>query len=305
MTGTANGIPTIELPAGPVLLDGSMGQELGRRGVAGFDQLWSAAGLCNAPELVLAVHRDYIRAGAQVITTNSYMTTRRRLSRAGCGDRFVELNRLAGELACQARDDSGREVLIAGSLPPLHGSYRPDQVGAFDDIVPLYREQAEILAPYVDLFVCETMSSGAEARAAAMAAAETGRPVWVAWTLQDGGSPLLRSGETIAAAAALLADQPVSAFLANCCAPESVTAAMPELSALGPRPVGGYANGFRAVPRQWSHADGLAALGRREDLDPPTYAAHVRDWIDAGARIVGGCCEVGPAHIAALAAMLA
>jgi len=298
-------VPAADLPDGIVLLDGGMGQELGRRGVAGFDQLWSAAALVHDPGLVQAVHADYIRAGARVITTNSYSTTRRGLERAGQGERFAELNRLAGELACRARDDAGAEVLIAGSLPPLRGSYRPDQVEPFAVIEPAYRELAELLAPYVDLFVCETMSSGAEAQAAASAAAATGKPVWVAWTLEDGGSSRLRSGESIADAAALLADLPVSAFLANCCAPESVTAAMPVLTALGPWPVGGFANAFRAIPHGWSSREhGLAALGQREDLTPESYAGHARDWIDAGARIVGGCCEVGPAHIAAIKAML-
>ena len=87
--------------------------------------------------------------------------------------------------------------MIAGSLPPLAGSFRPDRVGRFEEIVPIYREQAEVLAPHVDLLFCETMSSADEARAAATAATWSGKPVWVCWTLHEDRSGRLRSGEEI------------------------------------------------------------------------------------------------------------
>jgi S-methylmethionine-dependent homocysteine/selenocysteine methylase len=298
---TRDEVPAVVLAAGVVLMDGGMGQELRRRGLTGGPPgLWSANALLQSPATVLEVHRDYIRAGARIITTNSYSTKRPVLDAAGIGDRFEALNRLAGELACQARDELEADVLIAGSLAPLHGSYRPDLVRPFAEILPLYREQAELLAPYVDLFLCETMSSAAEARAAACGAAATGKPVWVAWTLDDRGEGRLRSGETVSEAAAALAEVPVSGFLANCCAPESITAAMPVLAALGPWPCGGYANGFAAVPAGWEATDGIAVLGTRQDLDPDAYLKYAREWIAAGARLVGGCCEIGPEHIARL-----
>lgn len=296
----AEGTPSaLALPDGPVLLDGGMGQELEHRSAHPGSTLWSAQALLDEPDLVRAVHLDFIRAGARVITTNSYTTTRTRLEPAGLGDRFRELNRLAGELAAEARDESGEPVLIAGSLPPLRGSYRVDLIPRLEEAVPLYREQAEVLAPFVDLFLCETMASAAEARAAARGALPSGKPVWVAWTLMDDGPPRLRSGETIGEAAEALQDLEVDAFLANCCSPEAVSRAMPELVALG-RPAGGYANGFAGIPDKWTIAEGVDALGRRADLDPDGYLAHVRAWLAAGARIVGGCCEIGPAHIARL-----
>lgn len=297
--------PQVQLPEGVVLMDGGMGQELRRRGLTeGPPGLWSANALLRSPESVLEIHRDYIRAGARIITTNTYSTKRPRLEPVGLGGQLEPLNRLAGELACQARDEHGPDVLIAGSLPPLHGSYRPDLVRPFDEIEPLYREQAEILAPYVDLFLCETMSSAAEAFAAATGAASTGKPIWVAWTLDEAGEGRLRSGESVTEAAAALKGLPVSGLLANCCPPESITAAMPELAALGPWPCGGYANGFALVPADWGPGDAVAALGQREDLGPEAYAGHVRAWIAAGARLVGGCCEIGPEHIAHLREML-
>lgn len=295
-------IPSVDLPPRRVLLDGGMGRELRHRGVEIPDTIWSANALLSAPHMVSHIHEDYITAGADVIITNTYGIICAELAREGIEDRFAELNIQACKLAQEARAASGRRVLIAGSLPPLRGSYRPDLVGSYDDIEPLYREQAEIMMPHVDLFICETMSSAAEGLAAATAAASTGRPVWVSWTLHEDASGRLRSNETIAEAAKAISHLPVSGFLVNCCAPESITAAMADLVALG-RPAGGYANTFVPVPQEWTldgkdDEDGLIPL--RGDLQPAHYARHVSDWLDAGARIVGGCCGTSPEHIARL-----
>lgn len=157
-----------------VLLDGGMGRELRFRGVAVPETIWSAAALMSDPEVVRQVHLDFIAAGADVITTNTYGVIREDLAKEGIEDRFAELNNLACRLAVEARDISNRRVAIAGSLPPLRGSYRPDRVGPEAVIESLYREQAELLAPAVDLLLCETMSSAVEGRAAARAACQTG-----------------------------------------------------------------------------------------------------------------------------------
>jgi S-methylmethionine-dependent homocysteine/selenocysteine methylase len=151
------------------------------------------------------------------------------------------------------------------------------------------------------------MSTGAEGRAAAAAACRTGKPVWVAWTLHEDRSGNLRSGESIGAAAAALEGLPVSGCLANCCAPESITRAMPPLSRLGVPWIGGYANTFSPIPQDWTlggekETDGLLAL--RRDLDPEHYAAHVADWLAAGAKVVGGCCGTRPAHIEKMRALM-
>lgn len=284
-----------------LLLDGGMGQELLRRGLETRDHsLWSANALLTDPELVREVHADYLRAGADIITTNTYATPRERLEEAGLGERVAELNRTAGRLAEQARDAVGTEAFIAGSLPPIRGSYRPDLVGTYEEIMPQYREQAEILAPYVDLFLCETMSTTEEARAAATGAASTDKPVLVSYTIEDTSSdespPALRSGTPLTTALEAGADLPVDGFLINCSSPESITAAMPMLRQSTDRPVGGYANAFATVPTDWNEqADPLPE--KRTDLGPNAYAAYVRRWLDDGAQIVGGCCEVGPEHI--------
>lgn len=296
-------MPELKLPARPLLLDGGMGRELRFRGIDVMTSIWSARALIDAPAMVREVHSDFIGAGADIITINSYGIVKSSLAWAGIEDRFAELNLKACSLAEEARDASGREVLIAGSLPPLAGSYRPDRVGKFEKIEPLYREQAEMLAPHVDLLLCETMSSAEEGRAASAAATGTGKPVWVCWTLHEDRSGRLRSGEDIGDAFRALADLPVTGVLANCCAPESITRAMPQLKQTGLKYIGGYANTFQPIPEDWDltgdkKTDG--ALGLRGDLDPDSYAAHANDWLNAGATVIGGCCGTRPAHIARL-----
>lgn len=298
------------LSSDPVLLDGGMGQELIRRGMPDTEpSLWSANALIEAPDLVQEVHEDYLRAGADVITTNTYGTPPERLSEAGLEGQAGALNRKAGRLAERARAAVGRDALIAGSLPPIRGSYRPDLVGEVGEIELQYREQASYLAPHVDLFLCETMSTPSEAQAAARGAASTGLPVLVSYTIADPSSPeevepRLRDGRSLEEAVEALSGLPVEGVLLNCSYPESISAAVPVLRGLTDRPVGAYANAFTHIPDGFDeHADALDSDARpdqREDLPPEAYGKHVEDWLSAGADIVGGCCEVGPAHIAQL-----
>lgn len=290
------------LSEGYTLLDGGVGEELSRRGMEEqHPSLGSANALLTDPDLVQAVHEDYLRAGADVITTNTYATPRERLEEAGLNDQVERVNRLAGELAERARETVGRDALIAGSLPPIRGSYRPDLVGTPEAIEPQYREQASLLAPYVDLFLCETMSTIQEAYAAAAGAASTDMPVLVSYTIADenvGDDSVrpLRSGESLDEAIEAVSDLPVDGVLLNCSFPESITATMSSLRALTDRPIGGYANAFTGIPEGWNEKTDPSPEGR-EDLGPEAYATHVRQWIDDGAQIVGGCCRVGPEHI--------
>jgi S-methylmethionine-dependent homocysteine/selenocysteine methylase len=274
-----------------------MGQELIKRKASGQGVLWSARALFDAPEAVLAVHEDYIRAGADIITTNSYSCIRNNFEPEGLVDRLGEMNRLAAELAQRARDNCGVAVLIAGSMGPQYGSYRPDLVSSYDKTEALYREQADFLAPHVDLFICETLSCLLEARAAVKAATATGKPVWLSWSIEDSGAANLRSGESIRAAWEDIATSDISAVLLNCSPPEAISRVIPELVSICDLPVGAYANAFTPIPDKWDfHGDESIPASRR-DVTPQAYADHAASWMAAGARIIGGCCEVGPAHI--------
>ncbi len=117
----------------------------------------------------------------------------------------------------------------------------------------------------------------------------------------------MRSGETIGEAAEVLSDLPVSGFLANCCAPESITQAVSKLVKTGAAYAGGYANAFQPIPEDWEldgdkQTDGFLDL--RSDLGPASYAEHVARWLQDGANVVGGCCGTGPAHIAKIRELL-
>ena len=286
------------LPDGLILLDGGMGQELINRNASGQGVLWSAKALFDNPAAVQAVHEDYIRAGADVITANSYACIRNNFEPEGLLDRLGEMNQLAALLARRARDKIGRKVLIAGSMGPQRGSYRPDLVGSYDATEALYREQAEFLAPLVDLFICETMSCIKEARAAVVAASSTGKPVWLSWSIEDSGTANLRSGESIRAAWDDIDGMGVSAVLLNCSPPEAISKVLPELVSLSDTPVGAYANAFTPIPEKWDFHGEKSIPPSRTDVTPESYADHAANWLAAGARIIGGCCEVGPGHIA-------
>ncbi len=285
------------------LLDGGMGQELLARAGDAPTPLWATQVMLDHPGLVQAVHADYFAAGATVATTNSYAIHRDRLVRAGIEDRFEALHRAALAEAQAARAAQGRGR-IAGSLGPLVASYRPELCPSPEVAAPLYAEIAGLMAPHVDLLLCETMASVAQAEGALRGASAAGLPVWLSVTVDDRDGTRLRSGEPVADLAPLVERLRPAAVLANCAVPEAMGAALEALSRLG-LPFGAYANGFTHISAAFlQDAPTVDALETRHDLTPDRYADFAMDWVGQGATIVGGCCEVGPAHIAALAAAL-
>ncbi|MBZ2168698.1 MULTISPECIES: homocysteine S-methyltransferase family protein [Marinobacter] len=282
-----------------VLLDGGMGQEFVRRSRHPVSPLWSAQVMLDEPDLVQTVHREFIEAGARVITLNSYSATPQRLTRDGESGWFEPLQAAALIAAARAREESGKDVRIAGCLPPLVASYHyelvPDDATCLRD----YRRIVAAQAKGVDCFICETLSLAREARMATVAAAESNLPVWTAFTVDDEDGSRLRSGESLVEAAREVAAVGAERVLVNCSAPEAVTTAMAELAGLG-IPFGGYANGFESAPKLQAGGT-VDILTARSDLGPDAYAEHALRWVEQGATLVGGCCEVSPAHIEALA----
>ncbi|GBF99997.1 hypothetical protein Rsub_12724 [Raphidocelis subcapitata] len=316
-----------------LILDGGTGHLLKQWGAAlpglPVEQQFLAGVAANEtdPQLVVRAHREYVAAGADVITTNSFSATAHSLAKIGRPAAAAPaLARAAARNAAAARAAAGRAgegVLIAGSLPPLKESYQSDGLCPHDEAVQQYRDLAEAMAPHVDLFLAETLAAGGEAEAAAEATATLGKPLWVSFTLEDSPAVCLRSGEPLAGAARPLLRHPhLRALLLNCCAPGAVAAALPALRAAAPPAVrvGAYANGFRTTTSEWlagggggggGGGDGAARLEldpREYDaqglITPEAYARHAVAWARAGASVVGGCCGVGPAHIAAVAAAL-
>ena len=267
-----------------VLLDGGMGRELQRRGAPFRQPEWSALALSEAPEQVEAVHRAYIEAGAQVITSNSYAVVPFHIGEARFAAEGESLAARAGQLARQAVTASGQPARVDEVLQPLIRG----------------------LAPHVDLWLAETQSSLAEVRGIAAGLPDDGKPLWLSFTLKDEDVdevPRLRSGEPVAEAAQLAVELGAGALLFNCSQPEVMAAALDSaretFATAGIEiPFGAYANAFPPQPEEATANDGLDPL--RPDLDPPGYLSFAQDWQARGATLIGGCCGIGPEHIAVL-----
>jgi len=291
-----------------LILDGGMGRQLERSGAPFRQPEWSALALMEAPDFVGRAHRAFIEAGAQVITSNSYAVVPFHIGEARFRARGRELADLAGRIAREAANASGGKVVVAGSLPPVFGSYRPDLFRP-DQAAEILRPLIEGLAPHVDLWLAETQGSLAEVAAVREALGSDRRPLWLSFTLDDsdpeavatGRAPArLRSGESVRRAAAEAVRLGAAALLFNCSQPEVMEAGVAEARASAPAAVlGVYANAFE--PRAAKAAANADLSGIRGDLDPASYLAFARRWVAAGASIVGGCCGIGPEHIAVLA----
>ena len=286
-----------------VVLDGGMGRELQRSGAPFRQPEWSALALSEAPEAVVGVHAAFIAAGAQVITSNSYAVVPFHIGEERFAREGLQLASVAGQLARRAADASAQPVQVAGSLPPLFGSYRPDLFQP-ERVAQVLTPLLQGLAPHVDLWLAETQSSIAEVRAIHSHLPADGKPFWVSFTLQDeevDSVPRLRSGESVADAIEAVAGIGVAAVLFNCSQPQVIGAALEVArSVIDARQadiaIGAYANALPPQPKQATANDGLDEL--REDLDPPGYLVWARDWRARGASLIGGCCGIGPEHIA-------
>jgi S-methylmethionine-dependent homocysteine/selenocysteine methylase len=285
------------------LLDGGMGQELIHRAGDRPTPLWSTQVMMDHPGMVEAVHEDYFRAGSGIATTNTYCIHHDRLVKTGIDGKFDELHEAAVEEAKAARKAAGHGK-IAGSIGPLVASYRPDVHPPHDEAVAKYAEVAQKLAPHVDFLLCETVASVAHARSILEGAKTAGKPVWLSVTVDDEDGSRLRSGELVAEVVRIAQEGGADALLANCSAPEAMAAALEVIKTAG-LPFGAYANGFTMITKDFlKDSPTVDALSARRDLGPETYANFVMGWVDQGATIVGGCCEVGPAHITEVARRL-
>jgi len=277
------------------LLDGGLGQEIQKKTGTSAHPLWSVKVMMDQPAIVAEVHDEFVNAGADAIAVNTYTATPQRLSANGHPEWFEPAQNKALELAVNARDKSDRSVQICGCLPPLVASYRADRCLDYTTSLETFRSIVALEQDRVDVFFIETMAQISEAEAAIDAAKEAGKPVYVGFTVEDDASNHLRSGEALRDAVAMVRAKDIAGIMVNCSFPEAVTAAMPVLADAGIR-CGGYANGFTSIAAL-DPGTSVDRLEARTDLSPETYGDFVFSWIEAGASIVGGCCEVGPLHI--------
>ncbi|MFJ8077280.1 homocysteine S-methyltransferase [Streptomyces sp. NPDC096176] len=289
------------LAQGTLVLDGGLSNQLQAQGCDLSDSLWSAALLVDGPRQIEAAHTAYVRAGAQVLITSSYQATFEGFARRGLGP--AEAHRLLGrsvDLARSAAEAADHEVWVAASVGPYgamladgseyHGGYGL----SVRELERFHRPRIEALAAAgPDVLALETVPDADEAQALLDAAEGCGVPVWLSYTIADGRT---RAGRPAAEAFALAAGRDeVIAVGVNCCDPGETVAAAALACEVTGKPAVVYPNSgerWDAAGRAWRGGSAY---------DP----AQVREWRAAGARLIGGCCRVGPRDIGELARLLA
>ena len=286
------------------LLDGSIGQELMKRSGDQPTTIWSIQVMMDHPGMVSEVHQEYFRAGATLASTNTYCVHRDRLEKVEMDPDLMPglIDKALSEAAAaRAAAGGGR---LAGCLGPLEASYRPDIKLDPDFAAGVYAEEVALMKDRIDFFLMETVSSLEHAIGAMRGTKGCGKPVWLSMTVNDEDGTRLRSGEALTDLAPIVEAHQPEAVLINCSRPEAMEAALDIVKGFG-KPFGAYANGFTHISAGFLKAKPTVdALSARTDLGPQDYARFVMGWIGQGATIVGGCCEVGPEHIAELARQL-
>jgi homocysteine S-methyltransferase len=296
-----------------LLLDGATGSELQRRGVnvskgssvEGGLGAWSATAVDEAPEVLRAVHEDYLRLGVDVITANSYNTNRGQLQRVGLAHRMEELSRRAVEIAREARDHLAPDAGVAGSIAPttrFPTGWDPARVAPTASLLREWSDQVAVLREAeADLILIESMAAIFQLLPAVRAARGSGLPVWLGIHATTAGT--MTSGESMDELVRTLAREGlgVDAILLMCSSPAAITATLPKLREAFPGATGAYANiGYRRGPVAPQYPETQYHVIDIGENTPERYAEHGRAWRDLGAQIIGGCCATTPDHIAAL-----
>jgi len=280
------------------ILDGGLATELQRRGFPVRDPWWASAALrsVDGQAMLRRIHAAYLRAGATVLTANTFRCNLRALHRAGLDDRGAAAM-VASAVSLARAAAAGTEALVAASLAPVEDCYRPELV---PDDAALRREHRwladRLAAARVDLILVETMNTTREAVAAVAAARETGTSAWVSFVCTRDAR--LLSGEDIADAAVAAVAAGAEAVLVNCTTPADTGPALDRLRDVVEVPIGAYPNleDRAGLPPATPVDRPLPAV-----MGPAAFAALCRRWREEyGLRIVGGCCGTRPDHIAAL-----
>ena len=287
------------------VLDGGMGQELLARGMKPNGTLWSANAILdeNYHQLLSDTHRDFIKAGAEVIVTTTFTTRRKRLRDNNVEDKFEYLNKKAGQIAFDIKKEFPN-ILVAGGIPPQNLTYEADERSE-EEIIKNFNEQAKLLNPYVDFFYFDVWSSIKEFKCGIQAIKEFNKPYLIGIHISEGTN--LPSGENISDIKNII-DEQLLGIMLSCVSPENYEANLDELKSLNV-PFGFKINGFittkpkNGYTSTFSKSNGNPNefLGQRKDLTPKKIGEIVKKFKDNGATILGGCCETRPAHINAMA----
>ena len=289
------------------ILDGGMGQELLARGMEPNGTLWSANAILQEKyhKLLLDTHLDFIKSGAEIIVTATFTTRRMRLRDNNIEDKFEYLNTKAGEIAKKAKD-LNPHVLVAGGLPPQYLTYEVD-TRSDNEIKKNFYDQARLLNPFIDFFYFDVLSSVREFKLAIQAIESFNKPYLMGAHISEGVT--LPSGEKISEIIPGIKHKNLLGLMLSCVSPENYEKNLNEIKSLGipfgfklngfltTKPVGGYTSTFNKSKK----GNPNEFLGKRKDLNPKKMSEFVKKFKDAGATILGGCCETRPDHIKEMA----
>ncbi len=279
-----------------LILDGATSTELERRGVPVDRAAWTATALLTHPDQVRELHCDYIRAGADLITTNTFFTARHVLQAAGLANQFQDLNTQAVRLAREAREQSTtRTVAIAGAITTVNLMRTPPLTSSPAQARTNYRDQAETLAEAgADLILLEMMRDVEHTVYAVEAAASTGLPVWIGFSCRidhNGEVTLWNRRDLLATALQTLTPKANTLMSVMHTQVEDVAPALNIMQDHWAGPVGVYPHSGTFANGQWRFTDVIT---------PEQLLDQARQWIAQGVRLIGGCCGISPKHISHL-----
>lgn len=279
----------------PLLLDGATGTEIKSRGVETPLPLWSAKALISNPDVVKNIHKDYIKAGAEIIRTNTFRTNKRTLEKCGIKNQDNKLTQKAVDLVRTAikESDTDRQVYIAGSQTTLEDCYSPELVPEEETCYEEHKRWANNLRNAgVDFILLETINSIKEARAALNAIKEARIDVCISFVC--GKDHNLLSKEPLENAVKEAEKFRPLAIMINCMQPEDISITLPKLKNYTNLPTGAYGQGLGVI-------DGKEGWKFAPDSDSlPSYLKHVQKWINYTPMIIGGCCGTNPGFIKAI-----
>jgi len=294
------------------ILDGGMGQELLAKGLISKGTLWSTSALLDEKfhQLLIDVHKSFIYAGADVIVTNNFSSRKVRLIQNKVEDKFEYVNKKACELANKAREISKENILVAGSLPPQNGTYVVDE-REINIIKKDFKEQAEIIKPYVDFFYLDVITSAKEIEAVCEVTEKMNMPVLVGLHLKKNGK--VASGESIKEIVKKYRSNNWIGLIGACVSLEIIEKSSNEMANLNipfgfkanlwkveePLPV----NKFNTAKFNEVGKNPNDTLGRRDEITNEVFYNFAKSIKEKGANILGGCCNINPGHIKSLSSL--
>ena len=289
----------------PLILDGGMGQTLLKQGMISQGTLWSASALLEGSlhQMVINTHQEFMKAGAKVITTNNFTVRKLRFSENNILDKFEEAMHTAGRLAKQAKQENTffSDVHIAGSVPTRNQTYMANFELSKDEVLHEFQLTGNILNEYVDFFYLDALTSIEEIEIALKALNHLDKKILIGVHVKKNG--LLADGNKIKSLKSIIDQNNIFGVIVACTDQPTVVSVIEEIQRFG-IPFGFKVNAFANIPEGWKIKPGsnpIDSLGVNKNFNDENFISFAEKCRLEGASILGGCCEVLPSHIKALA----